>query len=142
MLCDASVVIKWFKPEHESEVAEARAIVTAHGRGQIEARLLDLAYYEVGHFMTRRARWDGGRVAGILRDLAIALGDPIRPQLPEIARAAWISAERGLSLFDSLYWAAAEAIDAILVSADSDLFRRGPADTPTQLCRRLGLAVD
>jgi predicted nucleic acid-binding protein len=136
------VVIKWLKSARESEVAEARAILSAHKRREITARLLDLTYYEVGQFMMRRARWDAQRAARVLRDLEVSLAAPIRPQLPEIAHAAVISAVNGLSFYDSLYWATADAINAILVSADSDLFLRGPAETPAQLCERLGLDLN
>lgn len=63
---DASVVIKWQHEKGEAEVAEARALLAAHARGEVELRILDPVLYEVGNVLVRVLRWEAGRAATAL----------------------------------------------------------------------------
>ena len=42
VVCDASVVLKWFHHEGEQEVEEARTLLAAHQAGLLTAWILDL----------------------------------------------------------------------------------------------------
>ena len=76
LLVDTSVLVKWFHSEGESELAEARAIRDATGRGEVEVRVIDLAIYELGNVLLRVLRWNGPDVADQLDDLMIICGVP------------------------------------------------------------------
>lgn len=53
LLVDTSALIKWFHSEGESELAEARSLRDATRRADIEARVIDLALYEMGNVLLR-----------------------------------------------------------------------------------------
>ena len=54
VLIDTSVLIKWFHSKGESELDAARALRSAHLRGEIQAHVIDLAVYEVGNVLSLR----------------------------------------------------------------------------------------
>ena len=84
LLIDTSVLIKWFHSAGESELGQARALLSAHASGELEALTLDLATYEVGNVLTRALRWPAAAVADQLDDLHVILG----PML--IMAPAWL----------------------------------------------------
>ena len=63
MLVDTSVVIKWFHAKGESELADARLIRDANQRGDVDARVIDVALYEMGNVLLTRLRWPASDVA-------------------------------------------------------------------------------
>ncbi len=66
VLCDTSVVVKWFHESGEAEVAQARAILDAHAAGTLTANVLDLTVYELGNVASRALGLPGERVVAIL----------------------------------------------------------------------------
>jgi predicted nucleic acid-binding protein len=141
VLCDASVVVKWFHAEGESEVAEARAILEAHVAGELTARVLDLTFYEVGNVAATALLWDGARIAGQLDDLELLLGDAIVLAAPVRSAAAQVAAAHRLTFYDAAYWAAAELLGCELVTADRRLLAAGAGKSSTELCAAFGLTV-
>ena len=77
LLVDTSVLIKWFHTQCEHEVPQARALRTAHLNGDLDAHVLDLAYYELGNVLIRALGWTAGDVADQLDDLTTILGPPL-----------------------------------------------------------------
>ena len=74
VVCDASIVLKWFHDEGEQDVDEARVLLSAHQAGLITAWILDLTLYEVGNVLLRALGWPAADVAAQLDDLgAISL---------------------------------------------------------------------
>ena len=69
LLVDTSVLIKWFHSEGEHGVPQARALRTAHLNGDLDAHVLDLAYYELGNVLMRALGWTPDDVADQLDDL-------------------------------------------------------------------------
>ena len=62
LLVDTSVLIKWFHSEGETSLAEARAIRDANERGDLDARVIDLAVYEMGNLLLRSLHWSAADV--------------------------------------------------------------------------------
>lgn len=60
--------------------------------------------------------------------------------LPEhLAVAAPLADEHQLSLYDAAYWGVARALDAQLITMDSELLAAGAGQTPAEFCRLVGL---
>jgi len=139
LLVETSVLVKWFHSEGESELAEARAIREAHRRGDVDARMIDLALYEVGNVLLRALHWTASDVADQLDDLVVICGTPL-VMAPEWLRdAAAIGAANQLTFYDAAWAASARALDVSLVSADSQLLAAGLAESPTAIVARLHL---
>ncbi|MDA8288912.1 MAG: hypothetical protein M0014_10795, partial [Actinomycetota bacterium] len=92
LLVDTSVLVKWFHSEGESQVAEARALREATRRGDVEARVIDLALYEMGNVLLRALGWSGPDVADQLDDLMVICGSPLAVAADWLRRAAVLGA--------------------------------------------------
>jgi predicted nucleic acid-binding protein len=139
LLVDTSVLVKWFHREGESELPGARRIRDAVNDGQIEARVIDLALYEMGNVLLRALGWNGSDVAEQLDDLRIVCGPPLAMAGEWLHRAAAIGEVHRLTFYDAAWAAAAEGLGVSLVSADSHLLAAGLAESPSAVAERLRL---
>ncbi|MDA8298376.1 MAG: type II toxin-antitoxin system VapC family toxin [Actinomycetota bacterium] len=139
LLVDTSVLIKWFHSEGESELIEARAIRDATRRGEIEARVIDLAIYEMGNVLLRSLHWSASDVADQLDDLVVVCGAPLGIAAAWFRQAADIGATHGLTFYDACWAAAAQALGISLVSVDAQLLTAGLAESPAAVVQRVRL---
>ena len=139
MLVDTSVVIKWFHTQGESEVAEARLIRDANQRGDLDARVIDLALYEVGNVLLRRLGWPAADVADQLDDLVAICGTPLVTTPAWLRDAAALGAAHQLTFYDAAWAASARGLSIQLISGDSKLLGASLAESPTTTVRRLSL---
>ncbi len=117
VVLDASVVMKWFKPEDETSVSEARLLRQEYEAGTLRLAAPFLLPFEVLNALARRWRWgteDLGATASALDELAV---DYVQPDL--VAVTGWVG--RGLSAYDAAYLAVAEQERAPLITADERL---------------------
>ena len=124
-MVDASVAVKWVVPEHGSEDA---VLLLTEGS--------DL--FAPGHWLAEVATtlWAKSRLKGVLtREQAAErvlwfrdLGIEETPIHDLITRATALSFELDLTVYDTLYLALAERLDAPLVSADRKLVDRARGD--------------
>lgn len=139
LLIDTSVLIKWFHAEGEAEVGPARAILSAHARGDVVAHVIDLAFYEIGNVLVRALAWDAETAAAQLDDLREIVGEPLAPSAEMLRDAASLADTHVLSFYDASWAAAARGLGITLISADRRLLEAGLAESATQLVERLRL---
>jgi predicted nucleic acid-binding protein len=137
VVSDASVALTWFHAEGEEEVAQARALVTAHQRRAIALVVLDLTAYEIGNALLRcRPRATPEQVATVLDALDV-ICPAVRPDRTELALAAELAARHDLTLYDAAYAAVAAQRGATLATFDAALLRAGLGSRPSELVARL-----
>lgn len=143
LLIDTSVLIKWFHGAGESELEQARALRSAHVAGELDAHVLDLAFYEVGNVLTRALSWTATDVADQLDDLHAILGPPLVMTPVWLRRAATLAHTHThpLSFYDASWAAAAVELRIPLISADRQLLAAGLAESPTEITARLKLPL-
>ncbi len=141
LLVDTSVVIKWFHDTGETELAEARAIRTAHIVGELDAHVLELAIYEVGDVLVRALKWMATDVSDQLDDLLTIAGPPIPMDQHWLRDAAVLAEQHTLSFYDASWAASAAALGISLVSADRRLILAGLAESPSAIVSRLNLKL-
>jgi predicted nucleic acid-binding protein len=139
LLVDTSVLIKWFHGSGEGQLAEARAIRDAHQRGELEARMIDLAIYEVGNVLLRRLRWAASDIADQLADLVAICGAPLVTAPGWLRDAAVLGEAHQLTYYDAAWAASARGLGIPLVSADDKLIGAGLAESPAATAHRLRL---
>jgi predicted nucleic acid-binding protein len=139
LLVDASVLIKWFQGSGEAELAEARAIRDAHQRGELDARIIALAMYEVGNVLLTRLRWAASDISSQLDDIVSICGTPLVTTSAWLRDAAVLGETHQLTFHDAAWAAAARGLGIPLVSADAKLIAAGLADSPAVTARRLRL---
>jgi predicted nucleic acid-binding protein len=138
VLCDASVVLKWFHSEGEGDVAPARALLAAHATGRLTAAVLDLTLYEIGSVLVRSLEWAPEDAADQLDDLR-ALCPVAAPSADELRGAAEFADRFDLTFYDAAYAAVAAGRQAALATADRALVAAGVGETPATLVVKLGL---
>jgi len=131
VLCDTSVVLKWFHSAGEAEVEQARAILDAHTAGTLTASVLDLTAYELGNVAARALGLQGERVVGILDRLELICGEGLHLSPKARKDAAELACTHRLTFYDAAYWALAREHGIVLVSADTELLAAGAGLSPT-----------
>ncbi len=139
LLVDTSVLVKWFHSEGESDLVESRSIRDATQVGEIQARVIDLALYEMGNVLLCALGWSGSDVADQLEDLVIICGPPLAMAGEWLRQAAELGERHRLSFYDAAWAAAAAGLGASLVSADAQLLAAGLAESPAAVVQRLRL---
>jgi predicted nucleic acid-binding protein len=120
LVVDASVAIKWFAPEVLSPEAES----LLDGGDDLSAP--DLLLLECGNIIWKKvrlgelARADGDAAVAALRSGPIRLLDTT----PLMERALQLAHAIQHPVYDCVYLASAEAVDAILVTADRRFFEQ------------------
>ncbi|MHB1501990.1 MAG: type II toxin-antitoxin system VapC family toxin [Candidatus Dormibacteria bacterium] len=140
LLVDTSVLVKWFHSDGEPQLAEARAIRDATQVGEVQARVIDLALYEMGNVLLRALGWTGSAVADQLDDLLIICGPPLAMAPEWLHRAADLGERHRLTFYDAAWAAAAAAIGISLVSVAPQLLGAGLAESPAAVVQRLRLS--
>ena len=117
---DASVAVKWYLPEPESDAA-GRLLDPEH-----DLIAPDLLFAEVGNALWKR--WRRGEIGlGDLRDPLAALAAvpfEVRSAAPLLSAAAEVAVTCGCTVYDGLYLALAFETGAPLITADRRLAQR------------------
>lgn len=133
IVCDASVVLKWFHAEGEEEVGPARTLLELHRRRTVALSVLDLTAYEVGNVLVRgRPGLDPEQVIAVIEALAV-----ICPRIAltpaEFSDAVALAREHVLTVYDAAYAAAARARRAQLATLDRALLAAGLGRRPSEI---------
>lgn len=134
VVCDASVVLKWFRTEGEDEIDESRALLALHVDRRVALFVLDLTAYEIANALVRGLRATAVDAAAVLSSL-----DDICPRITttpaDLAAAATLAAHHGLTVYDAAYAAVAIARRAQLATMDRELLRSGLGRRPSDIVR-------
>jgi predicted nucleic acid-binding protein len=133
VVSDANVALKWFHEAGEEEVAGSRALLDHYRERRIVLSVLDLTLYEVGNALLRgRAAASAEQVVTVLAALRSIC--PVRaPDDEDMALAAALAAQHGLTLYDAAYAAVARRRGARLATLDSALLSASLGARPSEL---------
>ena len=126
LVVDASVVAKWFIPEHHSD--RALRVRDSHAAGDITLVAPDLLIYEVANALRYRRDYQEEAVIECVSILC-AFGMELEPPGPrEISRAVTEATNRDLSVYDGSYISIAKKHATKVVTADAKLHLAGGGD--------------
>ena len=133
IVLDASVMVKWFSEEDDTD--KALKIRNNHIEGSTTVVSPDLTLYEVANALRYNPGFnvnDVGRAVADLMDLQIDLITPNRELLENSAK---ISYEYGLSIYDAYYLSLAKMMGLILLTADSQFYRKARGSSLIRLLK-------
>jgi predicted nucleic acid-binding protein len=137
IVCDASVVLKWFHADGEEEVGESRALLDLHKSRRALVWVLDLTMYEVGNALVRGMRVPSAHARVVMEALdAICPRRGLTP--PELADSLVLAEQHSLTVYDAAYAAVARSRGAHLATLDRLILQAGLGERPSQIVRGLG----
>lgn len=119
LICDASVVLKWFKFENETDVDRARTILEANEQGKIQLVEPDLVYLEIANVLTLTKTWP---IEAVWKSLKSVQGLQWRIQKTGgklLDTAVKVARDNQIAIYDAVYLALAEMENGTLVTADT-----------------------
>lgn len=126
---DSSVAFKWFVRETDTD--KALRLRDAYRAGTHELHSPDIFPFEIAHALTRAERQGRIPIADALQFLADALKilPTLHPGLPLLPRAAELSSNERIGVYDCLYIALVERENCKLITADQRLVNTFPDHT-------------
>ena len=121
LVVDASVVVKWYVPEVDSEVAGAIL------RGDAELLAPELLLAEMGNLLwkkVRRGELEVDEGEAIIDEFLASAPVDCLPHAPYLAAAYGISTRLGCTVYDALYISVALTEQATVTTADARLVER------------------
>jgi predicted nucleic acid-binding protein len=122
IVVDASVVIKWFIPEADSE--KAVKLRDKHIEGSLTLMAPDLLVYEVANALSCHPDLSVDDIKQDLGALLMLDLDLIQPSGEFVSSIAEDAGKYVVSVYDSSYIALAEATSSSLITADRKLFEK------------------
>lgn len=120
LVADASVVVKWFLPEEDSE--KALHVRDGFVREDYWLTAPDLLLSELGNVLwKRRDILDENAGLDIIAEL-LALGIRFEPAEKTIGRAYELARQHNRTVYDAMYLALAESHDCEMLTADERLY--------------------
>lgn len=122
VILDASVVLKWFR--EESDTNKALEFQEAINDNQLQVYIPDLLFYEVTNALIRSVGETHDNVLLALQVLLEMNWEVVIPNYGLLASAALVTQNRNkLSVYDGVYVALALERKATLITADTKLHR-------------------
>ncbi len=119
---DASVIIKWFIVEEDSD--KATYLRKEYMKNLTQIAVPDLMLYELTNALRFNKNITSDKIIMALQaifDIELSI---VTPTLSELKRAISISEEFDVSIYDSTYLALASLIDFQLITADEKFYRK------------------
>lgn len=121
LVVDASIAVKWFKPDEKSSRADFFLEEHLAGRETIFVPVLIL--YEMTNALWVSRRLSRSEIEGTLRLIADARLTYVAPDTEFLAETLMISERTKLSIYDASYLALAHRMRCPLVTADKKISR-------------------
>jgi len=117
---DASVIVKWFVPEKDSE--KARRLLEKYSAGKLEIITPTLAIYETLNSLRFHPHYklSSNELLDALKTL-VELQITIEPSTKAWSKSIQLSLKHEITIYDAIYAATAHDVDAYLITADKKL---------------------
>jgi predicted nucleic acid-binding protein len=123
VVVDTSVVVKWFVPEADSDIALALRL--AHSTGKIPLATADLCLVELANALRfRKPTPTAAEIGQAVRSVLSLDVRTVTPSPELIESATRLAFERQLTVYDALFVALAADLGYELVTADNELVAR------------------
>lgn len=122
VILDASVAVKWFSREDETDLATK--LRDEHLAGRMTLISPDLLIYEVSNALRHNPGFNASDVRGAVKDLFDLELDLVPPNEEIFSKAAVRAFELGISIYDACYIALAELMGLEFVTGDKKLYRK------------------
>lgn len=120
MVIDASVILKWFIEERDSN--KACDIKNNHIQGLYNITVPDIAIYEIGNALRYKVEFSIRDISKSLEELYALNLDIILPHPDIIYSVTEISRQNDITFYDAFYVALAKDLGFQFITADKQLY--------------------
>jgi len=120
MVIDASVILKWFIEERDSN--KASDIKNNHIQGLYAITVPDIVIYEVGNALRYKVEFSTREISKAVEELYALNLDIILPHPDIICSVAEISRQNDITFYDAFYVALAKDLGLQFITADNKLY--------------------
>ena len=121
---DASVVLKWFVDEEDSDAA--LSLRQDFRQGESEIVVPDLLLYEVANALRFNPSFEAQEVNEAVKTLLDMEIDIVTPSSALLEKLIDLSVEHEITCYDATYFALAQEISFPLITADEKLYNKLP----------------
>ena len=122
LVVDASIVVKWFVPEQNSDLA--LKLRDAHVDGSVGLIAPDLVAYEVANALRYRADLSEKDYEKCIRSLFDFNIIMLAPSSRSIIDGSKLAKRSDLTIYDAAYYEIARNLDCSLITADEQFFKK------------------
>ena len=122
LVLDASVILKWYKEEEDSD--KALEIRDKFIRGEIQISVPDLVLYEMANALRYSQQCTADDIARVIDNFSKFKIDIVVPTTNLIKKAGDMAMEYDITVYDGVYLALAEDLAFSLVTADLKFYRK------------------
>jgi predicted nucleic acid-binding protein len=122
LVIDASVVIKWFSEEEDSD--RALSLRDRHTTGRTSLIAPDLLVYEIANALRFKPGLDSQVVSRAIEDLLDLQIEVMVPSGEVIAMAIEMAYEHDITVYDSCYLSLGQALGTEVVTADRKFYEK------------------
>jgi predicted nucleic acid-binding protein len=122
LVVDASIVVKWFVPEHDS--ASALKLRDAHKNGRITLFAPDLMPYELANALRYRAALSEADLKSAIESLFELDLTLITPSAKSISRTTSLARKLDVSVYDATYLELSETLECQVITSDGPFFEK------------------
>lgn len=118
VICDSSVIVKWYSEEDEAYLAQSAKLFTDWQAGQLELIEPDLIIAELANVLLIGKKWQPILVKKALEKFYQA--EPRLVSMDKLwQKSVNLASKFGLAVYDAVYLALAEVENGTLVTADT-----------------------
>ncbi len=122
MVVDASVILKWFIEEVDSD--KARQIKKDHIDGSSVITLPDIALYEIGNALRYKPEFSTAEINLSLNEIYELNIDIITPTFQIISPVTEIARHYDITFYDAFYITFSKELNLTFITADLQLYRK------------------
>jgi len=122
IVLDASVVVRWFSTEEDTDLATR--IRDEHVAGRLTIVCPDLLLYEISNALRYNPAVCADDVVTAIKDLVDLDLDLVTPNEEILRKAIRHAFKRGITVYDSCYLSLAESLGLEFVTGDKKLYKR------------------
>ncbi len=124
LICDASVIIKWFVKHQEQDRQQAIRIRNQLLQGKLRIIVPDLILYEIANVFKMKRGVEKSDLQIIIKTLFEYPLEIIWPSDNLLNSAAQLAHKYDLTIYDAVYFAIAHELGYLLVTADKKLYHK------------------
>lgn len=121
---DASVIVKWFSQDNESDYDKTRELIMAFSNGSLNLFVPDLLLYELSNALLKGKKFDYKKIKSALKYIHSLQIEIFSANLNLLNKAIQIAFDYDLTIYDAIYVSLAQLKNCPFITANPRCFKK------------------